>query len=1445
MPELTPDSASNLIPTESLTAVQTPLNSNNSGARGGSNSVVEQFAALEACRAAGDVQGSAAIAAELALLPPGTERECSFVVEALTANGREAEAAAFLAKVVEKYPDSIHLHHNLGVCLQRLQRLPEAFAAYQRAIELRPYSDTSLTMAGSVLRQLGRLDEALEFHGAAIRMNPKSAMALFNMGNALQEKGELRAAADAFRKALEISPDWEDLLNNHCVVLSRIDRFAESIPHLIKLAKLRNNQPNDLARLAFALRECHRPAEALEIAQILLQQAPNERKFRMLAAAILTRVGRSADAAAEYKKAIALNPELTDAYEALVYCVNYLPYEDPKELFEFHRKYSALIEQPKAAKRYKSHPSRPFPRKLRIGYVSGDYCDHPVASFIEPVLMAHDTSAFEVFCYYNFARVDPITERIRQHSVHWRQTEALSDEEFCEVVRADGIDILVDLSGHSSRNRLPAFALKPAPIQVTMIGSMQTTGLQSMDYRITDTFMDPVGVSESLHSERLIRMENGALCFKPHVLTPEVAPVPAVNGSPFTFGSYNNLAKLTPEVLDLWAKVLDSLPETRMQIIADSGAFFLREMQKRGIPNQRFTVLPRLPAREYLGSHAKVDLILDTFPFTGLTVSMNSLWMGVPMVTLPGNTSASRAGLSLLKRLDLSQFIAESPAEYLAKAAHFARNPVELVPVRESLRRRMSEHWANAAAYTRELEAQFQGMWDTYTSSRPAFSSTAAVVASAPAESVKVAEALETQEPVVLQASVLQQNSPVYPERVAAPEPVSSPLRKLLAPKLEAKLTEWIETADPSNSLKETLEDIESESEVGVSIQAYLQEEVLTQNNWKKVALCLELLWRLNLRDGLGSLEKAVRASLSAAADLAWYGRSLLRQERVAEAREVFEAACALPDVRADATLGLSCLLADAGEVDRAEALCRKTISMSPSVWESYLNLGNLLYRRGMFREALLVSEPAIRFSTEPSLLMNLAVYQEKCGEFMAAIRTIEKVVEKIPDSPAAFLNLGNCLLFLGMPEQASAAYRKSRQLLPDSPDSLSNYLHSLNYVPDADLQEAFDLHREYARRFEAPLRPTKPHTVSFEPERRLRIAYVSPDLRGHSVAYFVEPLLRHHNREQFEVWGVLSHTWRDGTTEKLKALCDGWLDAGILSHEALDEKLRELEVDVLVDLVCHSQGCRLLTFARKPAPLQITMIGMQQTTGLDSMDYRVTDAVMDPPGMSEKFHSEQLMRLPLAFCFQPPRAEPGCVGPGIAELPALKNGFVTFGSFNNFAKAHAGVLTAWAEVLKQVPNSRLKAVAPEGTLFEATMAAYGIEPERITVLPRKSHDAYLHMHDDIDFALDCFPFGGLTVSAIAAWMGVPTLTLAGKTPAARAGASLQHSLGLDEFIAESTEEYVRKAVQFASDLPRLAAVRASMRERIAVQLSDGEAYTRSFEREIREAWRKKCQASK
>jgi protein O-GlcNAc transferase len=1374
------------------------------------------------------------VALELSESTPEDHQDCILVQQCLMADEKIDRAVDFTRRAVARYPNSHHLWHNLGVCQRMLGRLTESLEAFRAAVGSCPYSEVSLTMAGSVLRELGCLDEALEFQGAAVRCNPKSALALYNLGNALLSKEDLASAVVAYKRALELRADWPELLNNLSATLARLDRHTEAIPYLLSLCKMREDSEVELARLSLALREANRPAEALELAEILVGKSPKEPKYRMLKGASLVRVGRAADAVKEYQRAMELNPDDMECCNSMIYASNYLPYERPEELFALYRQFGGRVAALGHVRSCGTPPLQPFPRKLRIGYVSGDFCHHPVTTFIEPVLEAHNRSEFEVFCYYNHSRVDAFTRRIQSRPLQWRVILGLSDEAFCTLVQNDRIDVLVDLSGHTARNRLTAFARKPARVQLTMVGCMQTTGLDTIDYRVTDEWLDPVGLTEGYHSERLIRMRSGAVCFSPHPSSPEVSPSPFLQGAPFTFGSFNNMAKVTPPVLDLWAAVLASAPQARMQVVADSEEFFLREMEKRGIGKERFVILRRMAEVQYLEAHAAVDLLLDTFPFNGLTITSNALWMGVPCVTLSGNTSASRAGTSLLSRLGLEQFVTRTEADYLRVAVDCANNPNELVQVRAELREKMRRVWADGEAYTRELEAVLKDVWERETGQR-VVSPTQEGVGDAVVETPASVSSPASPHDCGGRLTLAGENS----GGVALPGGQSE---VQVAASNSFELVSWVNKlaslgageaeAQRPDALRYLLS-LEDPCSRLMAVKTLCETDTA---NWRQLAVCGELFARMRCVQEAGSCFGPAMAGPTSSSEWAWLGDVFIRAGCMSDAVEALKKACLGEGVTPVMLVALGLLLLEVGEWREAEPHFRRAVGLSPSRTEAYFGISDCLYRKGDFRGALQVAEPVFRTSEDPKMLLNLAAYHEKCGNIVEAIVLIERAREKNPDSCAAYMNLGNCFLVLGMLDATLAAYQKGLSLSPDSPHLHSNLLHTLTYSPEFDQPTAFARHREFARKFEAPLLPHKPHSNTRDPERRLKIAYVSPDLRSHSVVYFVEPMLQNHDHSKFEVFGVPSYTWRDGVTDRLRSHCDQWIDAGIMSDEALAEALREAGIDIVVDLICHSNHSRVLMLARKPAPLQVTMIGMQQTTGLDSVDYRVTDAVMDPPGMTEQFHSEKLLRLPVAFVFNPP-----AYAPVVEPLPALKNGFVTFGSLNNFAKVNDGVRDAWIRVLKAVPNSRFICLAPQGTGLEAAMAEAGVGADRLVVSPRLHMVAYLELHHQIDFVLDTFPFAGLTVSAMAAWMGVPTLTIAGKTSAARAGASLQHSLGLDEFIAQNPDDFVEKAVKIASDFAHLAEVRASMRERMAVQFTDGEAYMRSFEAGLRQAWREWC----
>jgi predicted O-linked N-acetylglucosamine transferase (SPINDLY family) len=357
-------------------------------------------------------------------------------------------------------------------------------------------------------------------------------------------------------------------------------------------------------------------------------------------------------------------------------------------------------------------------------------------------------------------------------------------------------------------------------------------------------------------------------------------------------------------------------------------------------------------------------------------------------------------------------------------------------------------------------------------------------------------------------------------------------------------------------------------------------------------------------------------------------------------------------------------------------------------------------------------------------------------------------------------------------------------------------------------------------------------------------VGYVSPYFTDHAVNFFVEPILRSHDRAQFEVFAYSDVAAPSATTHRLQSVVDHWRDTTHISDEQFSEQVRRDQIDILVDLTGHIGGSRLLAFARKPAPVQVTYIGYQNTTGMRAMDYRLTDDYADPLGHTEALHTEALVRLPRSFFCYLPSPDAPSVGP----LPALRNGYVTFGSFNNFQKIHAEVLKAWADILRQVAGARLVMIvghAPQAAeRVHEFFASRGIERERVELVPRLSREEYLRRIASVDVALDPFPFNGHTTTCDCQWQGVPVVTLSGSTYLSRFGGSGLATLGLDDWIATSPEQYVAIAVAKAADLAGLATLRDSLRDRMAASaLLDHAGFTRRLETAYRTLWAAWCGA--
>lgn len=678
---------------------------------------------------------------------------------ALLRQGRPQEAVAQFSRAAELNPAFAEAFHDLGNAQQMLGLLDAAVENYRKAIVLNPSLAEAHHNLGRVLQQRRELVAAIESYRAAVRAQPKNALMHFNLGTALWEQGSIEAAAQSYREAIRIQPDFAEAHQNLGAALQLVCRFGESIESYRRVLTLKPNYVEahvnlgltlwqagrsqeaidcctraialkpDLAparnAMALALWETGRLEEAAEHCRVALAGNPSFAEVHNTLATILKDQGRPEEAVAHYRQALAIDPAFARAHSNLLFTLNYLDRMDGPTM---------LVEHTKWAERHASayrEPVRPHDnerkpgRRLRIGYLSPDFYQHSVAFFIEPILAAHDRKQMEVYCYASVTRHDAMTTRLRGLADHWRDIAPLTDVQVVELIRQDGIDILVDLAGHTAGNRLLVFARRPAPVQVTYLGYLNTTGMAAMDYRLTDEWSDPVGVSDNLHTETLVRLPGGLLCFSTPPDSPAVEEPPALKAGCVTFGCFNNSAKITPEVVALWSEILRSVPGSRLLLkskqFTDAGTQrrYREWFQQNGIEPARVDLEGNSAWRDYLESYHRIDIALDPFPYVGGTITCHALWMGVPVITLAGRMGFARTGASILSSIGLPQLVVDTRAAYLAKAVELAGDLEQLHQLRTGLRQCMQNSpLMDRKRWVASLEDRYQWMWRCWCETR-------------------------------------------------------------------------------------------------------------------------------------------------------------------------------------------------------------------------------------------------------------------------------------------------------------------------------------------------------------------------------------------------------------------------------------------------------------------------------------------------------------------------------------------------------------------------------------------------------------------------------------------------------------------------------------------------------------------------------------------------------
>lgn len=636
---------------------------------------------------------------------------------ALRAQGRVEEASVAHARAVELVPQHAQAHLQYGITLEVRRDLEGAERALHESIALDPDNAEAHFCLANVLRAAHHHHEAEPAYRRALALKPDHVPAWVNYALLLHATGRAPAAVGALDKALEIDPDLPEAHMNRGVALMDLNRVEEAEAALQRAIALDAQLAPAHVALASLYFTQGRQQDAEASARAAIALVPDNAGAWLNLGNALQQQGRMAESVEATRRSIALAPKLGQAWSNLLLTLNYMAEATPAQLIEAHRAFGS--EFPPARDRSFPRHDRAPDRRLRVGYVSPDFRHHVVSFFFEPVLQAHDRTAVEVVCYHNHAVADEVTRRLKASADLWRDIAAMPDDAVERLMLDDALDIVVDLAGHTSKNRLTVLSRRVAPVQATWLGYPNTTGLAAFDWRITDARSDPAPEADGHHTERLLRLPEVFLSYRPPAEAPEVAPPPLLERGYPTFGAYNNFAKVSDRVLGLWARILRALPDACL--VMKTGA--LRDPAVRQRLIDRFAALGGDPSRvtlagiipsnrEHLASYAGIDVALDAFPYHGTTTTCEALWMGVPVVTRAGDRHASRVGVTLLETVGAGELVAHSDDAYVELAVALARDPARLQRLRGALRPGMqASTLTDPTRFTRHLEAGYRAMW--------------------------------------------------------------------------------------------------------------------------------------------------------------------------------------------------------------------------------------------------------------------------------------------------------------------------------------------------------------------------------------------------------------------------------------------------------------------------------------------------------------------------------------------------------------------------------------------------------------------------------------------------------------------------------------------------------------------------------------------------------------
>jgi predicted O-linked N-acetylglucosamine transferase (SPINDLY family) len=596
---------------------------------------------------------------------------------------------------------------------QQAHRFADAEWLYRQVLGQIPEQPDCLYGLGGVLLRTGRAAEAAEVLGRASAQRPDNAIYQFWLGSALTILARFDDAIAAFQRAVDLKNDFVEAMDGLGSAYFAKSDYSRAIAAYQRALRIRPEFPEAVLNLSSVLINCGHLEEPIVFCREAIGRWPDFLMFYRTLGWAYRESGRLDEAIDTFRQALARKPD-PQIHSDLLFTLHFHDGYDRRRLYEEHARFNEIHAKPLASQ-IQPHRNEPNPqRRLRVGYVAFDLGDNPLGRFLLPLLANHDPAQVEFFCYCDHPRPDETAARLRRHG-QWRATGGMSHEQLAELVRNDGIDVLVDLAMHSNNNRMLAFARKPAPVQVTYLAYCGTTGLEAMDYRLTDRFFDPSDQHDSCYSERSFRLPDCYWSYAGPEGAPEVGPLPAATNGSVTFGCLNEFSKVTPRCLSTFCRLLREVPNSRLVLHAKEGSHRQRAIEQaslEGIDPARIEFFGRNFIHVYMAQYNRIDIALDPFPWAGGATSCDALYMGAPLVSLAGQTGVSRGGLSILSNLGLSELVVRDVEEYVRIASKLARDVPRLTELRGSLRDRMkASPLMDASRFARGVEAAFRQMW--------------------------------------------------------------------------------------------------------------------------------------------------------------------------------------------------------------------------------------------------------------------------------------------------------------------------------------------------------------------------------------------------------------------------------------------------------------------------------------------------------------------------------------------------------------------------------------------------------------------------------------------------------------------------------------------------------------------------------------------------------------